>query len=170
MGTKKDYIELQEILRDEVRSHPFLSREWKISDRRYKLAEILNDLGFLPEYDDEYDAIAVEYRNRRYSCDVVRVDVLSVFSVIGQLDKDEMSEYDASAIADVIHEVNSNEVMAKIYVVGGEVSVMAEQFLGKRDIEENEVAFLIKCMDEAAREFCQSVKANDFINEYVVCR
>jgi hypothetical protein len=47
---------------------------------------------------------------------------------------------------------------------------MAEQFLGKRDIEENEVAFLIKCMDEAAREFCQSVKANDFINEYVVCR
>ena len=98
------------------------------------------------------------------------MDVLSVFSVIGQLDKDEMSEYDASVIADVIHEVNSNEVMAKIYVVGGEVSVMAEQFLGKRDIEENEVAFLIKCMDEAAREFCQSVKANDFINEYVVCR
>ena len=44
MGTKEEYIDLKEILKYEMRSHTFLSSEWKMSDRRYKLAEILNDL------------------------------------------------------------------------------------------------------------------------------
>ena len=170
MGTKNEYIDLQEILKYEVRSRPFLSKEWKMSDRRYKLAEILNDLGFLPEYDGEYDAIAVEYRNRRYVCDVIKGDVLSFFSLIAQFDEDDMDEEEILAIMDTVQDVNICGVMAKVYVCGGEIFVSSEQFLGKRDIGEDEVAFLIKCMDEAARKFCRSVKVNDFINEYVVCR
>ena len=170
MGTKNDYIDLQEILKYEVRSHPFLSQEWKMSERRYKLAEILNDLGFFPEYDEEYDAMAIEYRNHRYVCDVIKVDVLSIFSVIAQFDEDEVDEEETLAIMDAVQDVNVCEVMAKSYVCGGEIFVSSEQFLGKRDIEEDEVVFLIKRMDEVARKFCRSVKANDFINEYVVCR
>ena len=170
MGTKNEYIDLQEILKYEVRSRPFLSKEWKMSDRRYKLAEILNDLGFLPEYDGEYDAIAVEYRNRRYVCDVIKGDVLSFFSLIAQFDEDDMDEEEILAIMDTVQDVNICGVMAKVYVCGGEIFVSSEQFLGKRDIGEDEVAFLIKCMDEAARKFWRSVKVNDFINEYVVCR
>ncbi len=170
MGTKNEYIDLQEILKYEVRSRPFLSKEWKMSDRRYKLAEILNDLGFLPEYDDGYDAIAVEYRNRRYVCDVIKGDVLSFFSLIAQFDEDDMDEEEILAIMDTVQDVNICGVMAKVYVCGGEIFVSSEQFLGKRNIEEDEVAVLIKCMDEAARKFWRSVKVNDFINEYVVCR
>lgn len=170
MGTKNEYIDLQEILKYEVRSRPFLSKEWKMSDRRYKLAEILNDMGFLPEYDGEYDAIAVEYRNRRYVCDVTKVDALSFFSLIAQFDEDDMDEEEILAIMDTVQDVNIYGVMAKVYVCGGEIFVSSEQFLGKRDIGEDEVAFLIKCMDEAARKFWRSVKVNDFINEYVVCR
>lgn len=170
MGTKNEFIELQELLKIDVCSHPFLSREWKESDRRYKLAEILNDLGFLPEYDGEYDAIAVEYRNHRYVCDVIKVNILSIFSVIAQFDEDNLDEEEILAIMDAVQDANICGVMAKVYVCGGEIYVSSEQFLGKRDIGEDEVAFLIKCMDEAARKFCRSVKVNDFINEYVVCR
>lgn len=170
MGTKNEFVELQELLKNEVRSHPFLSREWKESDRKLRLSEILNDLGFLPEYEGEYDAIAVEYRNHRYVCDVIRVDILSIFSVVAQFDEDDLDEEEILAIMDAVQDANICDVMAKVYVCGGEIFVSSEQFLGKRDIGEDEVAFLIKCMDEAARKFCRSVKVNDFINEYVVCR
>lgn len=170
MGTKEEYIDLKEILKYEMRSHTFLSSEWKMSDRRYKLAEILNDLGFLPEYDGEYDAIAVEYRNHRYVCDVIKVNILSIFSVVAQFDEDDLDEEEILAIMDAVQDANICGVMAKVYVCGGEIFVSSEQFLGKRDIGEDEVAFLIKCMDEAARKFCRSVKVNEFINEYVVCR
>lgn len=170
MGTKNEFVELQELLKDKVRSHPFLSREWKESDRKLRLSEILNDLGFLPEYEGEYDAIAVEYRNHRYVCDVIRVDILSIFSVVAQFDEDDLDEEEILAIMDAVQDANICDVMAKVYVCGGEIFVSSEQFLGKRDIGEDEVAFLIKCMDEAARKFCRSVKVNDFINEYVVCR
>ena len=170
MGNKNEYIELLEILSYDVRSHPFLSREWRMSDRRYKLAEILNDLGFLPEYEGEYDAMVVEYRNHRYVCDVIKGNVLSLFSLIARFDEDDLDEEEILAIMDAVQDANICGVMAKVYVCGGEIFVSSEQFLGKRDIGEDEVAFLIKCMDEAARKFCRSVKVNDFINEYVVCR
>lgn len=170
MGTKNEFIELQELLKIDVCSHPFLSREWKESDRKFKLSEILNDLGFLPEYDEEYDAIAVEYRNHRYVCDVIKVNILSIFSVIAQFDEDNLDEEEILAIMDAVQDANVCEVMAKVYVCGGEIFVSSEQFLGNRDIGEDEVAFLIKCMDEAARKFCRSVKVNDFVNEYVVCK
>lgn len=170
MGTKNEFVELQELLKDEVRSHPFLSREWKESDRKLRLSEILNDLGFLPEYEGEYDAMAVEYRNRRYVCDVIRVDILSIFSVVAQFDEDDLDEEEILAIMDAVQDANVCEVMTKVYACGGEIFVSSEQFLGNRNIGEDEVAFLIKCMDEAARKFCRSVKVNDFINEYVVCK
>lgn len=170
MGTKNEFVELQELLKDEVRSHPFLSREWKESDRKLRLSEILNDLGFLPEYEGEYDAMAVEYRNRRYVCDVIRVDILSIFSVVAQFDEDDLDEEELLAITDIVHEINACEVMAMVYVVGGEIVVSSEQFLGKRKIEEDEVAFLIKCLDHVARVFWENVKCNELINDYVVCR
>lgn len=170
MGTKNEFVELQELLKDEVRSHPFLSREWKESDRRYKLADILNDLGFLPEYDGEYDAIAVEYRNHRYVCDVIKVNILSIFSVVAQFDEDDLDEEEILAIMDAVQDANICDVMAKVYVVGGEIVVSSEQFLGKRKIEEDEVAFLIKCVDHVARVFWENVKCNELINDYVVCR
>lgn len=170
MGTKKEYNELQKILKDEVSSYPFLSREWKESDRKFRLSEILNDLGFLPEYDYEFDAMTVEYRNRRYICDVIRVDILSIFSVIAQFDEDDLDEEGALAIADIIHEVNASEKVVKIYVAWGEVVVSSEQFLGKRKLEEDEVAFLLRSMDNAARVFRKYAKVNELVNDFVVCR
>ena len=170
MGTKKEFIELQEILKDEVHSYPLHSREWKVSNRRLKISEILNDLGFLPVYNDELDDIAVEYRNRKYSCDIIRENILSLFSVIAHFDQDALNEEEALAVADIIHEVNAFEVIGKVYLIGGEVVVSSEQYLGKRDIEEDEVAYILNSMDHVARSFWGYVKVNELIKEYMVCR
>ena len=67
--------------------------------------------------------------------------ILYIFSIIALFDQDALDECETLAIADIIHEVNAFELDGKVYIAGGEVVVSSKEYLGKRDIEEDEVEY-----------------------------
>ena len=164
MGTNETYDKLLKLI---YRDADCFGEDIPMTKRKLELVKVLQGLGLFCFYDHQYFAPAVSYRGHKFVFDMVEPHQLGFYADIASFD---MDDYDVKCeLYDTFNNINWSQFLAYIYEVEGNIVVSSSQYIGKRAICSEEVAYILQAMDELLRKFHKVVKKNEYLNDNVIC-
>lgn len=168
MRTKEKYEELRGRFQKMASDERVSTKNSRKAIRMLKLVDVLHGLGFGPDLDDQFHRICVDYRGHRYLWGM-NDDVIVVFAEVGTYEKPMEPEVWA-ALGTVINVTLCSEMMVNIFYEEGIINIYSEQYLGKRELDEDEVMHMLKNISDATWNFLADIKDQKELKGYVVCR
>ena len=96
-------------------------------------------------------------------------DIITVFAEVGTYETP-MEQEVWAALGAVINETLSSEMLVSIFYEEGAINIYSEQYLGKRELDEDEVMYMLKNISDATWNFLAEIKDQEELKGYVVCR
>lgn len=168
MRTKEKYEELRGRFQERASEERISTKAWRRATRMVKLVDILHGLGFGPDLDDQYYRVCVDYRGYRYLWGM-NDDIITVFAEVGTYETP-MEQEVWAALGAVINATLSSEMLVSIFYEEGVINIYSEQYLGKRELDEDEVMYMLKNISDATWNFLADIKEQEELKGYVVCR
>lgn len=170
MEAKQQYERLLEAIRDESASYLTNSLDWIGCQKRLQLARLLYESGYNPVCDPEFACSVVEYGGNECHCDIMSDGVMRFGALMANYDVEKMNAESLSVLNGFLDSYYDSLSMISLRFKGGNVIILSDQYLGDKELEISDVAYMLQNLAEAISRFKSMIGCDKTLKKYVVCR